>query len=121
MIYVKDAKVTSFDFQGLQIRDFTGTLLDGASLAQIIVPRGAAHPKAKSNRSDKLYVGIDGVVRFLVEGKPVVLEPMDLLVIHQGEWFEYHDASDSGATLLLIHVPSFDMDSEVFLEKKTKP
>ena len=121
MIHVKEANVTPFDFQGLDIRDFTGTLLDGASFAQIMVPQGAAHPKAKSTRSDKLYVGIDGVVLFSVEGKPVSLEPTDLLVIHKGEWFEYHNASDSGATLLLIHVPSFDMESEVFLEKETEP
>ena len=98
MIHVKEANVTPFEFQGLEIRDFTGTLLDGASFAQIMVPQGAAHPKAKSTRSDKLYVGIDGVVLFSVEGKPVSLEPTDLLVIHKGEWFEYHNASDSGAT-----------------------
>ena len=96
-------------------------MLDEASFAQIMVPQGTAHPRAKSTRSDKLYVGIDGVVLFLVEGNPVSLEPMDLLVIHQGEWFEYHNASDSGATLLLIHVPCFDMASEVFLENETEP
>ena len=120
MIQAKEANVTPFDFQGLEIRDFTGTLLDGASFAQIMVPPGAAHPKDKSTRSDKLYVGIDGVVLFSVEGKLVSLEPTDLLVIHKGEWFEYHNASDSGATLLLVYVPSFDMESEVFLEEETE-
>ena len=53
---------------------------------------------------------------FLVEGKPVTLKPMELLVIQKDEWFAYRNASDENAVLLLVHVPSFDLDSEVFLD-----
>ena len=109
MFYSKAADGTPFDFGGIQIRDYTSGLLDGASVAQIIVPQGAAHRKAKSTRSDKLYVGIDGTVTFSVKGKPVALEPMDLLVVEKDEWFEYWNASDNIAVLLLVHVPSFDV------------
>ena len=54
MFNSKVGDVTPFDFGGLQIRDYTSGFLDGASVAQVVVPQGATHPKAKSTKSDKL-------------------------------------------------------------------
>ena len=111
---IKPGNVTPFDFSGLMIRDLTPDSLDSASVAQIHLAPGTAHPKAKSIRSDKLYVGVEGRVIFDTEDGKVDLEPMDLLLIRKDEWFEYHNAGDGPAALLLIHVPSFQLESEVF-------
>ena len=111
---VRSSNVTPFDFGGLQIRDLTAKSLDSASIAQIHVAPGAEHPKAKSVRSDKLYVCLEGTVAFASDSGNVQLEPSDLLVIRKNEWFQYQNRSDNPATLLLIHAPSFDLESEVF-------
>ena len=39
---------------------------------------------------------------------------MDLVVVERDEWFEYKNISDKTATVLLVHVPPFDLGSEVF-------
>ena len=106
--------VTPFDFRGLQIRDLTRESVPSASVAQIEVAPGIAHSKAKSIKSDKLYLCVDGTLIFMVDGKRIEVEPTDLLVIQKNEWFEYGNESSKTATLLLIHIPPFDLESEVF-------
>ena len=53
---------------------------------------------------------------FASAGKCVPLEPMDLLVVRKNEWFEYHNESTRTAILLLVHVPPFDLESEIFVD-----
>ena len=50
MDFVRSGSVIPFDFAGLQIRDLTSNSLPSASVAQIEVAPGAAHPKAKSTK-----------------------------------------------------------------------
>ena len=114
MDLVRPRDVTPFEFGGLLIRDLTSESLDSASLAQINLAPGIAHPRAKSVRSDKLYVCIEGTVAFSTDSGSVRLEPMDLLVIRKNEWFEYRNGSGEPAVLLLVHAPSFELESEVF-------
>ena len=114
MILVELERIKPFDFDGLQIRDFIPGLLDSVSVAFIEVPPGVAHPKAKSTRSDKIYFCIEGRVQFKSEGKGFELKPKSLLVIGKLEWFEYSNKGCSSASLLLLHIPSFDLNSEVF-------
>ena len=116
MDFVRSGSVIPFDFAGLQIRDLTSNSLPSASVAQIEVAPGAAHPKAKSTRSDKLYFCVEGTVIFACDGKCVPLEPMDLLVVRKNEWFEYHNESTRAAKLLLVHVTPFDLESEIFVD-----
>ena len=106
--------VTPFDFSGLQIRDPALESLTSGSVAHIEVAPGASHPKAKSTKSDKLYICIDGSLAFTVDGNRVDVEPIDLLVIQKNEWFEYENVGSKQATVLLIHIPPFDLESEVF-------
>ena len=84
----------SFRFGGLRIKDLTTRSQSSASVAYVEVAPGVAHATAKSTRSDKYYVCIAGRVVFEVNEQRVELAPLDLLV----------------------HVPPFDPEGEVFQE-----
>ncbi|SEM22685.1 hypothetical protein SAMN04489760_10745 [Syntrophus gentianae] len=45
--------IVPFDFEGLQIIDYTSKTNRSSSIAEIMVLPGASHPKAYSNRSVK--------------------------------------------------------------------
>ena len=105
-----------FDFDELSIRELTPTSLKSASIATIDVPPGARHRTARSSRSEKLYVCLDGPLSFVVRDRKIALGTLDVLHIPTHEWFSYYNESGKPARLLLIHIPPFDLDSEEFLE-----
>jgi mannose-6-phosphate isomerase-like protein (cupin superfamily) len=115
VVHVKCEDVVPFDFAGLQIRELTPGGLQSASVAEIGVVPGAKHLTARSTRSDKLYLCMEGKVSFRVENEPLSLEPRDLLLIRKGEWFDYRNECGEIARLVLIHIPPFDLASEEFL------
>ena len=117
MLHVKPDEVEQFDFGGLLILDFTAGTSLSASLAHIEVPPGAVHAKAKSTKCDKYYFCTGGSVAFTGEGLQVQLASSNLLVIPANEWFEYTNATSDTARLLLVHVPPFDPDAEVFADQ----
>jgi mannose-6-phosphate isomerase-like protein (cupin superfamily) len=104
----------TFDFYGLTICELTPDAMTRASVAEILVPSGAAHPQARSVKSDKLYVGLSGTVDFDLEDGGVRLAAGDTLAIACGRWFAYANHTDEDARLLLVHVPPFDLDAEEF-------
>jgi mannose-6-phosphate isomerase-like protein (cupin superfamily) len=116
MIHIPRSRVTPFDFGGLGIADFGPGADASASVAHISVPPGAKHPEARSRKSDKYYYCIRGPISFTVDGKSLKLDDADLLVIKAGEWFSYANAGKTEGTLLLIHVPPFDMAAEEIRE-----
>ncbi len=117
MLHVELADVDRIDFGGLAIADLTAGMSLSASIAQIEVPPGAAHIKAKSTKSDKYYLCTEGTVAFNCQGKQVLLVAPSLLVIPANEWFEYTNDSNETARLTLVHVPPFDLDAEVFADQ----
>ena len=114
MHYVRSKDVASFRLGGLQIRDLTAQAISSASVACVEVPSGVAHDMAKSTKSAKFYVCINGVVVFEVNERRVELAPLDLLIVERDEWFAYRNEGEQTATLLLVHVPPFDPGREVF-------
>jgi len=114
MSHVSYRNITPFDFMGLQIRELTPDGLVSASVAEVEIAPGAKHETARSTRSDKLYICIEGDISFRIEKRDIKLEPRDLLLIRRGEWFEYHNASDTVARVILIHIPPFNPESEEF-------
>ena len=105
-----------FDFDGLKIRDYTSEKETSSSLAVVEAPPGTRHQKAYSKRSDKYYYLVSGKIRFTVDEESYELEKGDLCLIEKGQRFSYENVSLEKATLLLFHTPSFDLDSEVFIE-----
>ena len=116
MHYVRSKDAGSFRFGDLHITDLTARALSSASIAHVEVSPGVAHDLAKSTKSDKFYVCITGNVVFEVNEQRIELGPLDLLIVERDEWFAYRNEGGQSATLLLVHVPPFDLESEVFRE-----
>ena len=109
-------QVAPFDFEGLEIRDYTSNQRVSSSLAEIIVPPGIKHRKAHSRRSDKYYYIVEGTLNFLIDNESCVLCAGDVCIIPQDVTFYYENASNNTAKLILIHTPDFVLEEEVFDE-----
>ena len=64
----------------------------------------------------KIYFCLQGAVSFRIEGQDVALVNQDLLLIPKNEWFDYRNDQAETARLLLIHIPSFEIEAEEFAE-----
>lgn len=115
---VRQADVIPFDFYGLEIRDYTARQEGSSSVAEIIVPSGASHPETWSKRSDKYYYLISGQILFQDDNGPITLNVGDLCIIKRGQHFSYTNNSPKPAKMILVHTPSFDIESEVIMEYK---
>lgn len=111
---IRQRTLEPIDFGGLRIFDYTGEAELGSSLALIEVPSGAAHEEAWSRRSDKYYLVVSGEIQFSLRDEEFSLGPKDFCFVEQGNRFAYRNESSSPATLVLVHTPSFDLESEVF-------
>ncbi len=115
-MWLRHAEIEPLDFAGLAIRDYTsGTALE-SSLATIEVPPGVRHARAWSKRSDKYYLVLAGEIEFSLEDETRRLARRDFCLVPRGRRFSYRNPTSHSAELLLIHTPSFDLDSEVFEE-----
>jgi len=106
-------KPTTFD--GLQIRDYTADHELSSSLAVIDVPPGGHHKMAYSTRSDKFYFVASGKLSFTLDDTEHQLEEGDLCIVNKGQRFAYRNEGPDPAALILMHTPSFDLNSEIFL------
>ena len=110
--YVKYSNINPFQFYDLVIRELSPEGYETLSVAEVRVPPGAAHPTARSTKSDKLYVCIEGTIIFELNGDSKRLAPLDVLLIPATEWFTYSNDAGVEARLLLVHTPPFDIASE---------
>ena len=111
--------IEPIEFDGLRIRDYTAGIDAGSSFAVVDVPPGGRHREAYSQRSDKYYYVLAGSLRFTLDGEERLLTTGDLCLVRQGRRFGYENSSPSVTRLILVHTPSFDLDSEVFVERGT--
>ena len=113
---VRHDDIEPFDFGGLKIREVTRS--ERCSLAEIDVPPGVDHSRARSKVSEKIYVCLSGRVQFIVDERPIEIGPRESLEIPTGTWFEYRNTQSDPARMLLVHVPPFNLADEEFLESK---
>ena len=111
---IEHESVTPFDFDGVEIRDYTADRHSSSSFAEITVPAGVRHRLAWSRRSDKYYFGLQGRLRFMVDDRVVELAAGDLCIIPKGDRFSYENRTEEVAKVLLVHTPTFDLLQEVF-------
>jgi len=114
---VRRRALRPIDFGGLSIFDYTAEAGLSSSLAVIEVPPGVAHAESWSRRSDKYYLVIDGELQFSLEGEEISLGPGDFCFVQRGTRFTSVNRTVAPARLVLVHTPSFDLESEVFEEK----
>ena len=113
-MFIRASSVGGFDFEGLQIRDYTAGLEGRSSVAEVIAPPRSRHRRARSLRSDKVYWVLEGTLSFEIDGTAMTLGVGDLAIVPQGAAFAYQ-TSDVQARVLLIHTPPFASEDEVFL------
>ncbi len=116
---IRKESLEPIDFEGLQIYDYTSERQTSSSFAVIEVPACARHRLAKSNRSDKYYYVVEGIVRFHLQGSEYELRKGDFCLVKQGEAFSYRNDTGEPARLVLVHTPSFDLGAEVLLPEGT--
>ncbi len=115
-MFVRKSEAATIEFGDLRIFDFTSDKALSSSFAMIEVPSGSEHAMAQSKRSDKYYLVVDGSIEFRLEDEAVDLDRGDFCFVKQGEKFSYRNAGSADALLVLVHTPSFDLASEVFIE-----
>lgn len=113
---IRRADVQPFDFDGIEIRDYTPDARGSSSFAEILVPAGATHARAWSRRSDKYYYVVRGDLRFVVDTKTFDLTTGDVCIVPQGVPFSYENRSNHEGLIILVHTPDFDLEQEVFEE-----
>jgi mannose-6-phosphate isomerase-like protein (cupin superfamily) len=113
---VRKPDLAEIDFDGLRILDFTAGKQDlSSSMALIEVPAGSDHARARSRRSDKYYLVIEGTIRFVLGDKEHDLNAGDFCLVRRGETFSYRNEQAMVARLVLVHTPSFDPEAEQFV------
>ncbi len=115
-MFIAGKSLEAIDFGGLRIFDYTAGRELGSSLAVIEVPAGARHPAAWSKRSDKYYLVSAGSIAFVLDGVQNELATGDFCLVRRGSRFSYSNPTATPARLVLVHTPSFDLESEVFVE-----
>ena len=113
-MFIPRNTLTTIDFDGLEIRDYTAGLDSSSSLAEITVPAGAAHKVSWSTRSDKYYYVVQGNLVFMINDREMELATGDFCLVPQGERFSYRNDSRAKARLILVHTPSFLLEAERF-------
>lgn len=112
---IRSEAVSSFQFDGLAIKDYTSGVDTSSSFAVIRVPPGGKHRRAFSRRSDKYYYVVAGSVLFTLEDHEHSLGTGDFCVIRKGDQYSYENRSSAEAVLVHVHTPSFDLAAEEFL------
>ncbi len=112
---INGSSVESLNFAGLNVFDYTPEMETRSSFAVVEVPPGASHREAYSETSEKYYYVVAGQVAFYLDGGEHKLASGDLCLVAQGQHFSYVNRTQDVATLVLVHTPSFDLGSEVFL------
>jgi mannose-6-phosphate isomerase-like protein (cupin superfamily) len=113
---VRRSALQPVDFGGLSIFDYTADATLSSSFAVIDVPPGGTHAEAWSRRSDKYYLVIAGELEFSLQGEVFSLGPSDFCFVQKGQRFAYGNRGASPARLVLVHTPSFELESEVTAE-----
>ena len=113
---IRQEDIKGINFEGLLIHDFTAGQSTNASFAMIEVPAGVRHREAWSKRSDKYYYVVSGELCFTLDGVEYLLPRGSFCRVSQGRKFSYHNRSAESVQLILVHVPSFELESEIFTE-----
>ena len=114
---IRQEDIKAINFEGLLIHDFTAGQSTNASFAMIEVPAGVRHREAWSKRSDKYYYIVSGELCFTLDGVEHLLAKGSFFLVAQGQKFSYQNRSANPVQLILVHVPTFDLESEMFTEE----
>jgi RimJ/RimL family protein N-acetyltransferase/quercetin dioxygenase-like cupin family protein len=109
---VRHDEMRGFDFHGIRAAD-CGALAEGqASVATVEVAPEGASPFSYSQASDKMFLVLEGELRFNVDGVRYDANDGDLVIVSRNTVFRYWNDSQELAKALVVHVPAFDPAAE---------
>lgn len=87
------------------------------SASGLYIQLSGRHGKVKSNVSDRVYLVLDGEVEFDIEGKSIIANKDDVVIVPRNTPYDYWKSSDSMAELFLVHTPAYRHSQEVRFEE----
>lgn len=102
----------SYQFADLWLRELSPDAMRTGSMAEVTLPIGVERPARVSQKVDRVYVGLDGDVRFTVDGETVLLGPGDVIHIAQGEEYGFFNGGQEEARMLLFRAPAPSLPEE---------
>jgi mannose-6-phosphate isomerase-like protein (cupin superfamily) len=104
---------SAYQFADLWLRELSPDAMRSGSIAEITLPIGVERPSRRSQKLDRVYVGLEGDVQFTVDGEEVMLGRGDVIHIAEGEEYGYFNGGQVEARLLLFRspAPSFPEES----------
>jgi quercetin dioxygenase-like cupin family protein len=117
-ICIRRSDVEPLAFGDLHIWNYQPGDALGASLALVQMRPGALHERTRSNRCDKYFYVLGGLVEFQAGEIEYWLAQGDLFVVPKGEWVEFRNGGNDTATLLVVYNPPFSMDAEEVAREK---
>jgi mannose-6-phosphate isomerase-like protein (cupin superfamily) len=109
---IQKEKSVKFNFDGLEICDYTAGLSESSSFAVITAPPKVSHKLSWSKKSDKYYYIIEGEIDFIIDSEKFLMKQGDFCIVKKGVKFKYENNSIKEAKLILVHTPAFDLNEE---------
>jgi mannose-6-phosphate isomerase-like protein (cupin superfamily) len=100
------ADVVPYQFADLWLRELSPEVMQAGSIAEISLPIGVQRPSRRSQKVDRVYVGLTGEVQFTVEGEGILLGPGDVIHIAEGEEYGFFNGGGEEARMLLFRSPA---------------
>ena len=102
----------AYQFGDLWLRELSPDVMESGSIAEITLPIGVERPRRRSQKIDRVYVGVTGEVKFTVDGEEVLIRRGDVIHIAQGEEYGYFNGGRQEARLLLFRAPAPSLPEE---------
>lgn len=106
------ADAPAYQFSDLWLRELSPDAMQAGSLAEIVLPIGVQRPRRRSQKTDRVYVGITGEVQFSVDGEELLLARGDVIHIAEGEEYGFFNGGQEEARLLLFRSPAPSLPEE---------
>lgn len=98
--------VAPYQFADLWLRELSPDAMQAGSIAEVTLPIGVQRPSRRSQKVDRVYVGLSGEVQFTVDGEGFLLGPGDVIHISQGEEYGFFNGGKEEARMLLFRSPA---------------
>lgn len=76
-----------------------------------------SHGKVKTTYSDRVYYVIDGQGEFVINNKKFSVTKSDVIIVPKNTPYDYK-TKGGVMKLFLVHIPAYDPDHEVKIEKQ---
>ncbi len=102
---------SEFGWEGLKGKAYNSQRdFENASAAYFEVT--GSHGKAKTTRSDRIYLVLDGHGEFIIDDREIPVEKNDVVIVPRNTPYDYR-STKGVLKLFLVHTPSYNPDFEI--------